>query len=298
MAGNHIDGARRHILTSVIVGIGYVLTLTVTDATGTVLFSDADAVVNIGRIPARSAGGFVLGGVLGVIAARVPGSRRRHFLVWWLLVFLSTVGVIIEGRFYAPNLVPLGTIPWDVASQVVVAAVVATFITFIYVPATASGSTIPDLPGARRLFVGVVAGTLTYSVLYFVVGALNYAFVTGPYYEQSVDGLVNPPLQVIFIVFLLRGALLSVSLIPLVRTVKSPRQRAWMSALSVATLTGFLPLLVQVGRLPLVVLVASSYEIALQVGPAAVIVAAVLGKDAAPSLRAELRRMWKGRSAA
>lgn len=274
--------------------VGYAVTLTVADAAEALLTASGDVGAATGRLPVRVAGGLLLGVTLSPIAARMPGSRRRHVLVWWVLVYLSTVGVIIEGRAFAPNLVPLATIPWDLASQAVAATVVASVLAVAYVPQTGRGAPIPELPGSRRLFAGLLAGTITYAVLYFVVGALNYAFVTGPYYEQSVEGLINPPLQVVVVVFLVRGALLSISLIPLIRTVPDPRQRAWMSALSVAVLAGFLPLLTQVGRLPSIILLASSYEIVFQVCPAAVVVAALLGKDASGSLRAELGRMWRG----
>ncbi|WP_229126484.1 hypothetical protein [Halapricum desulfuricans] len=273
---------------------GYAITLILANAVGAVYIAGTGAAA-VERVPVRIAGGLLIGATLCPIAARMPGSRRRHFFVWWSVVYLSTVGVIVEGRAFAPNLVPLATIPWDLVSQAVVAAVVAASLAFIYVPETSRGATIPDLPDGRRLFLGLLAGTVTYAVLYFVIGALNYALVTGPYYEQSVEGLINPPLQVVLVVFLFRGALLSVSLIPLVRTVENPRWRAWMAALTVAVLAGFLPLLTQVGRLPLVVLVASSYEIVLQVCPTAVVVAAVLGKGASPSLRTEVRRMLRGR---
>lgn len=294
MTEHRRSSAGRMILGVGAVVVGYAVTLIVADAAAALLTASGDVGAATERLQVRVLGGLLLGVTLGPIAARMPGSRRRHVLVWWVLIYLSTVGVVIEGRAFAPNLVPLSAIPWDLASQAVVATVVAALLAVAYVPKTGDGASVPKLPGARRLFAGLLAGTITYAVLYFLVGALNYAFVTGPYYEQSVKGLINPPLQVVVVVFLVRGALLSISLIPLVRTVSNPRQRAWMSALSVAVLAGFLPLLTQVGRLPSIVLLASSYEIVLQVCPAAVVIAALLGKDASGSLRAELGRMWHG----
>ena len=277
------------------VGAAYALTLTAADASAA-LAAGSPPTDAVERLPVHVAGGFLLGTTLGLLAARMPGSRRRHVLVWWLLVYLSTVGVIIEGRAFAPELVPLASVPRGLAIQAVVAAAVAASLAFVYVPEGTSGATVPDLPTVRRLLVGLLAGTVTYAVLYLVVGALNYALVTGPYYERSVGGLVTPPIGSVAAVALVRGALLSVSLVPLVRTVEPPRQRAWMAALAVTVLAGLLPLLVQVGRLPAIVLLASSYEIALQVGPTAVVVAILLGKGAAPSFRTELARMWRGRS--
>lgn len=286
--------ARNYIVGTLFIGGIYVISWTAMDVGWSIITGDLATGPVMEWLPVRIAGGLLLGGVLGPIADTVPGSRHRHLLIWWLLVFLSTVGVIIEGRVFAPNLVPMEAIPWDVASQAIVAASVAAGLAYLYGASTAQGPMVPDLPAGRRLIIGLLAGTVTYSVLYFTTGALNYALVTGPYYEQNVEGLVTPPLRVIFVVFLVRGALLSVSLVPLVRTVENPRQRAWISAVSVATLAGFLPLLIQVGHLPLIVLVASSYEILFQVGPAAIVVAALLGKDAAPSFRAELKRIWEG----
>ena len=279
-----------------VVGGAYALTLTVADASTAVLVAGPPPPDVIERLPVRIAGGLLLGTTLSLLAARMPGSRRRHVLVWWLLVYLSTVGVVIEGRVFAPDLVPLASVPRDLATHAVVALVVTASLAFVCVPARTRGPTVPDLPDVRRLLVGLLAGTVTYAVLYFVVGALNYALVTGPYYERGVEGLVNPPVRGVAVVALVRGVLLSVSLVPLVRSVESPRQRAWMAALAVGVLAGLLPLLTQVGRLPAIVLVASSYEIVLQVCPTAVVVAALLGKGAAPSLRTELARMWRGRS--
>ena len=292
--GRHVPGAGRFLTGALFVAAAYAAAVSATDVIEAVL-SDENALAALrDALPVSIAGGILIGLTLGLIASRMPGSRRRQFLVWWVLVYLSTVGVIIEGAVFAPDLVPVAAIPLALLSYAVVAGVVAGAVALAFAPRGVPGATLPSLPDRRRLLVGLVAGTVTYAVLYFVFGALNYALVTGPYYEQQIGGLVNPPFRVVVAVFLIRGVLLTVSLIPLVRTVDGPRRRAWMSALSVAVLAGFLPLLIQVGQLPLVVLAASSYEIALQVGPTAIVVAAILGTDASPSVRTELRRMWRG----
>jgi hypothetical protein len=275
-------------------GAGYVGTELLADVGVGALTGGVDWAALGDSVPVLLASGLLLGATLAYAADWMTAGPRRQFVVWWTLVFLSTVGVVVEGWAFAPDLVPTDSLPWRIASAALVAGVVAAVLATVFGDETAREPALPSLPPTRRFLAGLTGGTATYSVLYFLVGALNYALVTGPYYEQQVGGLENPPLQVVAGVFLLRGVLLSVSLLPLVRTVAAPRPRAWLSVLSVGVLTGLLPLLRQVGTLPLVVLAASSYEIVLQVGPAAIVVAAIVGKGAVPSLRGELRRIWRG----
>ncbi len=50
-------------------------------------------------------GVFVAALFLGPLAARIPASRSRQILVWLTLLFLNLTAVMLEGAFFAPQLI-------------------------------------------------------------------------------------------------------------------------------------------------------------------------------------------------
>ncbi|MFC7044426.1 hypothetical protein ACFQH6_02505 [Halobacteriaceae archaeon GCM10025711] len=217
--------------------------------------------------------GLLVGVVLGPLARVVPGSRRWHVVVWGSLLALNGVGVLLEGAFFAPDLAPVGNLPAGVVSQVTTAVATAGLVAWLFVPRDATGRpALRDRPWSQ-LLARVGAGAGAYVVLFLVVGALNYLFVTRPYYEAAFAGLTTPSMGVVVVLEAVRGVLIAASVVPFVRSAPWSRRRVAVAAGLLAFLgSGLVPLVYQAATLPAFLLFASGYEILLQAGPAGALV--------------------------
>lgn len=220
------------------------------------------------------AAGTVIGAVLGPVATHTPGSRRWHLFVWTTLIFLNTTGVILEGVFFAPDLAPIAELPMGLVSQFLIAVGTAGLVTGLFIPPGQDLETPGTVPTWQAMTLYIFAGAVVYVVLFFLVGGLNYTFVTEPYYAAHDIGLVTPPLDVILALELLRGVLLVLSILPFLQTYPgADRRRQLLAATLLFVFAGLVPLLLQLYTLPRFLLFASGYEILLQVGPVGVLLA-------------------------
>ena len=206
-------------------------------------------------------GGVIAGLSLDSVAPTIPAARTRHLFVWGSLIFLNIASVAIEGYFFAPA--PIGdALPALLVQQLIAALAASWVITVLFVP---KESAAPVAPIARFIPSWIwrfALATLAYVVFYFIFGGINYALVTKSYYETHAGGLDVPPVQVTLAAEVVRGALIALSVIPFLLTVPADKKRlgAWTGLLLFA-IGGLVPLTMQVGVLPLFLLVASAWEI-------------------------------------
>jgi hypothetical protein len=107
--------------------------------------------------------------------------------------------------------------------------------------------------------------TEPYHVFYFIFGGISYALITKPYYKTHAGGLAVPAVEVTLAAEVIRGALIALSVLPFLLTVCTDRKRrALQTGLMLFTIGGLVPLTMQVGVLPLVILAASVVEIFFQ----------------------------------
>ncbi|WP_458189446.1 hypothetical protein [Haladaptatus sp. NG-WS-4] len=264
-----------------VVGLGFVGTqLLVGDVLVSLRLLSPPAVESSGTKLPLVAGGLIVGVTLAVASRRLGGSRRWHVVVWTTLLFLNMAGVLLEGTFFAPDLAPMENLPGGMVTQLLAAAVTAGLAAWLFVPDEATGR--PSLRNRAwsSWLVRLLAGALTYVVLFWVVGAANYLLVTKPYYEAQMGGITTPDANVVLVLEVVRGHLIALSVVPFVRSVRaSRRERATVAGLVLFVFSGLVPLTYQLGTLPPFLLFASGYEILLQVGPTGAVVAVLLGSD-------------------
>jgi hypothetical protein len=210
------------------------------------------------------AGGVIMGLALGPIAAYMPAARRRHFFVWTSLIFLNIVSVVIEGSFFAPQLIG-NALPALLVQQTVAALAAGWAITALFA-AQAGGVSHSASPRSWLSWTWrFTASVLVYVVFYFIFGGINYVLVTRPYYETHVGGLAVPPVAVTLQAEIIRGALIALSVLPFLLTLRASRRRqALLTGFVLFAIGGLVPLTLQVGSLPLVLLGASAVEIFFQ----------------------------------
>ena len=204
-----------------------------------------------------------------------PGTRWSVF-VFTTLLSLSTLAVLIEGAAFQPTAVPIDSLPASALLQLGVAWLTARVLVSLTRRPESDGPPPWPRQTAWSWAWRYVACAVTYVVLYFVTGALNYLMVTGPYYASHAAGLVVPAPQVVLVVATIEGLLLPLAVVPLLRTLGgTPMRRAFVSGAALFVLGGVVPLLVA-STLPVELRVASAVEILFQKLPVGVAAALML----------------------
>lgn len=233
------------------------------------------------------ASGFLIGLAMGPLASLIHASRWRSVAIWATVLFLNLASVILEGYFFAPELMPLTMVPRAGVMHLLTSLVTATAIGFLFPPrqpATprAERTSRSALSWAWRLAVSAAA----YLLFYYSFGAINYVLVTGPYYETH-PSLAVPPAEIVIRVEAVRAVVIILSIIPLIAALRVSKRKAVVACGSVLfVIGGLLPLLMQAGMLPPLLLVASGAEIFFQNFLTGAVAARLLGRFPAPAPQA------------
>lgn len=209
--------------------------------------------------------GILISATLGPMASQVYASRRRSVAIWTTLVFLNIGSVVLEGYFFSPGLLPPAIIPRILVLYALSALTTALSIAFLFPatrPAPGSAWQVKRSPQAwmARFFLSAAA----YLLFYYGFGAINYALVTGPYYETH-PALAVPERSTLLMVESIRAVIMISSVLPLILALRTSRRAlAVRCGLALFVIGGILPLLMQAGSLPPAVLVASGVEIFFQ----------------------------------
>ena len=267
-------------LKSLLVGAVYVIALflgsMIVSVVGLSLPEAKDA---LGKLIWSFAGGAIAGFCLGPIVASMPVTRTRHFIVWGSLMFLNLASVAIEGFFFAPEMVG-NTLPSLIIQQFLASLAAAWIITALFAP---KESAAPVTAVHRSIFSWMwrfPISALTYVFFYFVFGAANYIFVTKPYYDTHASGLAVPAVSVTLTAEIIRGTLITLSILPFLLTMHTDKKRiALQTGFMLFAIGGVVPLTMQVGVLPLFLLAASAVEIFFQNFSTGVVITRLLGVE-------------------
>ncbi len=252
---------------SIFVGIAYIIAMMLA---GVVLGA-------LGMIPPTSdtaasslawtlVAGVLLGLFLGPLATRTPATRRQHVLIWAAVIFFNIGAVVLEGAYFAPDLVPI-PVPVLAVQQFLAALAAGGLIALLFARHGQTAAFLETL--RRRPWFGWVwrflLASLSYLVFYAGFGALNYNLVTEPYYASHAGGLVAPAAATVLAVELVRAPLLVLSIVLLLLASRTTRRRALIIAgMTLFWVGGIVPLTLQIGSLPTPLLLASAVEIFLQ----------------------------------
>jgi hypothetical protein len=175
------------------------------------------------------AAGLILAGALGWATPRLSGSTADRVAIVGIALFANVAAVMIEGAAFAPAASPVDRLPLALLVQALVSLVVAIAAVGL-LPGDESRSSSGSRHGPRWWAGRLAATTSVYAVAYFITGGINYALVTGPYYESHADGLVTPAPQVVLGVALVEGLLMSLGMLPLVRHLRAKRRASLIAS--------------------------------------------------------------------
>ena len=230
--------------------------------------------------------GILLGLYLGPLARRTSATRRHHVLIWTAVIFFNMGAVVLEGAYFAPDLVPL-PLPLLAVQQFLAALVAGSLIALLFAQAGRTAEFLQTL--RRRSWLSwlwrFLLASLSYLVFYLVFGALHYYLVTGPYYASHAGGLTTPAPATVLAVELIRAPLLVLSVVLLILATHDTRRHTLLIAgMTLFWVGGIVPLTLQIGNLPALLLLASALEIFLQNFLTGVVAALLFWSPAAAQL--------------
>ena len=117
----------------------------------------------------------LLGVFLGPFASRLAPSRRQHLAFWGSLILFNLGSVIIEGAYFAPNLVSI-SVSVLIVQQLLATVGAALVITKVFAapaPSISWTSSLQKRPWYSWTWRFIASAT-SYLVFYFVFGNLNY----------------------------------------------------------------------------------------------------------------------------
>lgn len=188
------------------------------------------------------------------------------FAVWAVIVFVRSLGLGIEGSLFKPSQASAAIA--GAAFGIGVDFLVAWLAVRLLLPPPSESNL---QAGPRRTWWGwtwrVLLVGLAYFVFYLVFGATNALLYTRSFYENNPQyGLTLPPVNLIFLDLLIRGPLLGLGSLFIVRSADLPRRQAgiWLGLL-LFVVGGFAPYLETTFRtMPLGFNLATLLEIFLQ----------------------------------
>ena len=225
------------------------------------------------------AGGMIAGLFLGPIASSIPLSRLRHVLVWSSAILFNLVSVAIEGYFFAPDLIG-DSLTGLILQQIAAALMTGWVITMLFAPKEIVAAVPRSSHSPFSWSWRFVLSALSYVVFYFIFGAINFAFVTRPYYQTHTGGLTVPPLWAVLIAEPIRGVLIVMSALPFLLALRAGKRRlVLLTGLILFSIGGLVPLTMQASTLPFFLLAASAVEILFQNFSTGAVAALLLGRS-------------------
>ena len=252
---------------SVLVALGYMTGIFVAGVISAVLGLQVSAqLAHQSSLILFLIGILLLGAFIGPFASRSSLSRGQGFLLWGSLILFNLGSVMIEGAYFAPNLVSI-PVPMLVIQQLCATMGAALVLTMIY---HSAGETISWMSSLQRRpwyswIWRFILSAMSYLIFYFVVGGLNYQLITKPYYETHTGGLTVPPVQVVLVVESIRSVLIVFSVFLFVLSACGTRRQLMVSTgWLLFAIGGIIPLILEIGSLPIFLLAASAVEIFFQ----------------------------------
>lgn len=267
---------------SIVVALAYIAGLMLAGVIGSIfserLSTQSDRVSGVILLFVAS---ILLGIFLGPFASRLTLSRGQHLLLWGSLILFNLGSVIIEGAYFAPDLVSIPILM--LILQQLLATIGATFgITQLFAstgPPMSWRYALQKRPWYSWVWRFIVSA-LSYLMFYWIVGGLNYQLITKPYYESHAGGLTVPAVQMVFVVESIRSVLILFSVFLLLLSMHgTKRQLMIRTGWLLFAIGGIVPLVLQIEMLPLFLLVASAVEIFFQNFLTGVMAALLLGVE-------------------
>jgi len=205
----------------------------------------------------------VMGFILCPIAMRLPLTRGQHFILWLGVIFFNMGSVAIEGKYFVPDLVPL---PLSVlfVQQLLAstgAALVITLTCAKQVQPVSWQAVLQTRPWFAWLWRFLLSAS-SYLLFYYIFGSLNYSLVTKPYYESHAGGLTAPAPNVVLMAELVRAPLIVLSILLFLLSERGTKRELMLKAGWVLfAVGGIVPVILQIGSLPFLLLVFSTVEI-------------------------------------
>ena len=200
------------------------------------------------------------------LSPKIIASRGQQFVMWYMLLFALHGTAVVEGYFFAPELIRSSLL----VALLVSATDVFILTSMIIILFVQSGEPRTISNQLAKLSIWKTASRWIfasgfYIIVYFVFGMISYFLVLAPYYDAGIAGLTVPAPETVFKLQLIRSPILVLSILPVIMLVpESKKKLGAISGFLLAWYGGFVPLLSVSNILPIPVVAAHTVEIFFQ----------------------------------
>ncbi len=202
---------------------------------------------------------------LGIISKHLRLSRLSTFGVVFTFLFLNYVTQIMEALYFVPGIVSWEVLPSILLQQFLMALIISTGVILLYKSKRSFKSKPIWYLSLKSFLYRILICITSYVIFYYLFGMINAFLFTESYYLSQIDGLNLPGARTIFVLEIMRGMLIVISILPIILSLDLPVNKIiLLSGLSLFILGGLLPMLQQIGSLPIVIIISSSVEMFFQ----------------------------------
>ncbi len=196
-------------------------------------------------------------------------TRMQLLLILLFVLFLSNISVAVEGNMFTPSLITRAVLLTLLLQQFLIAVLFSVF-SVLLLKSKTSGQTImsdanrPNFHSSNILIKLILCG-LTYMLMYYSWGWLNYNIFTKPFYDAGIAGLEVPDSMMLVKNIFFRGLLITLSIVPFLLFVKPYKSFKMLEIGAVLfVFGGLLPLSLMFDTFPMPFILYSLVEILLQ----------------------------------
>jgi len=194
-------------------------------------------------------------------------KKLNFFLIVFCILFLSNFSVAIEGIIFTPELITNSVLLSLFIQQILIGLIFSSIATIMNMRRLIGA----DEPGLNSksldftFILKIAAGSLTYMLMYYVWGRVNYSLFTKPFYDMGISGLNVPSTFTLIKYIFVRGILITLSIVPFLKFAQpdNPRKK-YETGIILFMFGGVIPLSLTLGIFPLDFALYSLAEIFLQ----------------------------------
>ena len=194
-------------------------------------------------------------------------KKLNFFLIVFFILFLSNFSVTVEGNIFTPDLIT-NSVLFSLFIQQILIGLIFSSVATIMNRKRLTGTSEPFL--SSKLFgsaftLKLAAGSLTYMLMYYVWGRINYSLFTKPFYDMGISGLDVPSSFTLIKYIFVRGILITLSIVPFLKFAQPDNARKiYETGIILFLFGGVIPLSLTLGIFPLDFALYSLAEIFLQ----------------------------------
>jgi hypothetical protein len=183
----------------------------------------------------------------------------------YFILFFSNISVAIEGSLFTPDYITDSVLISLFVQQLLISMAFSFTAVLLFRRNLLAAIEGPDKNINKSLIVKIIIGSAVCMIMYYFWGWVNYNVFTKSFYESGVSGLHIPEGAVLIKIILIRGVLITLSVVPfLLKAVPVNKLKIFETGSILFIFGGIIPMIFSYGMIPKELIIYSLAEIFLQ----------------------------------